>query len=124
MKAFGTLRKCIDAGIKPTTHAFDGVLAACAHTYVDEEKVQAFTILINTLIMIREWAKPDDTTYRMLLKACERLLPSDEAKKAQVVSLVLRELKYQCNDTNFHASMIDKFMTMNSGNKVAIFSDV
>eukprot|EP00956_Cyclotella_meneghiniana_P026184 scaffold55952_cov74-Cyclotella_meneghiniana.AAC.3 len=124
MKAFGTLRKCIDAGIKPTTHAFNGVLAACAHTYVDEEKVQAFTILINTLIMIREWAKPDDTTYRMLLKACERLLPSDEAKKAQVVSLVLRELKYQCNDPNFHASMIDKFMTMNSGNKVAIFSDV
>lgn len=124
MKAFGTLRKCIDAGIKPTTHAFNGVLTACAHTYIDEEKVQAFSILINTLILIRQWAKPDDTTYRMLLKACERLLPSDEAKKAQVISLVLRELKFQCDDPNFHASMIIKFMNMDSENKEAIFANV
>ena len=117
MKAFGILRKAIDAGIKPSIYTFNGVLTACAHTYIKEEKVQAFTILVSTLIMIRQWTKPDDTTYRVLLKACERLLPVDEARKKQVLGLVFRELEFQCDDPDFHASMMEKFMTMDGGDR-------
>ena len=115
IKAFGILRKAIDAGVKPSIYTFNGVLTACAHTYIREEKVQAFTILVSTLIMIRQWTKPDDTTYRVLLKACERLLPVDKARKKQVLGLVFRELEFQCDDPEFHASMLEKFMTMDGG---------
>jgi pentatricopeptide repeat protein len=111
MKAFGVLRRMIRSGIRPTIYAFNAVLTACAHTYPREEKVQAFTILVSTLIMIREWTKPDNTTYGVLLKGCERLLPKDETRKKQVLDLVFRELQFQ-SDPQLHASMMARFMKM------------
>jgi hypothetical protein len=116
IKSFGILRKAIDAGIKPSIYTFNGVLTACALTYQREEKVQAFTILVSTLIMIREWTKPNDQTYKVLLTACERLLPADEARKKQVLDLVFRELQFQ-SSPDFHQSMMKKFMDMNGGDR-------
>lgn len=126
MKAFGILRKAIDSGVMGKGHSnpkvvmikpFNAVLTACAHTNIRDEKVQAFTILVSTLILIREYTKPDDTTYRVLIKACERLLPADESRKRQVIDLVSRELEYQSGDTKLHASMLSKFMSMYGGDK-------
>ncbi|KAL3804593.1 hypothetical protein ACHAWO_012268 [Cyclotella atomus] len=128
MKAFGVLRKAIDSGVLRKEHhnpkvrmirPFNAVLTACAHTNARDEKVQAFTILVSTLILIREYTKPDDTTYRVLIKACERLVPTDESRKRQVIDLVSRELEYQSGNSKMHASMLSKFMTMYGGYKTS-----
>ena len=115
MKSLAVLRRMMDAyergnsQAKPGIFAFNSVLNACAHTYVREEKVEAFTILVSTLLMIRQWSKPDDTTYGVLLKACNRLLPKDEDRKRQVCDLVLRELEHQ-SSPSVHRRIMAQFL--------------
>lgn len=115
MKAFGILKRAIAAGITPSIYAFNGGLNACATTGPADERIQAFTILVSCLIMIREWTKPDDATYKVLVKACERLLPAEEARRKQVIDLVFRELEFQSDDPEFHSSMMNKFLNMEGG---------
>jgi len=57
-KAHWVLQRMVDAyqegnnSAKPNTYAFNAVLNACAHTRYPEEKVEAFTILCSTLILV------------------------------------------------------------------------
>eukprot|EP00571_Detonula_confervacea_P016795 CAMPEP_0172297232 /NCGR_PEP_ID=MMETSP1058-20130122/335_1 /TAXON_ID=83371 /ORGANISM="Detonula confervacea, Strain CCMP 353" /LENGTH=912 /DNA_ID=CAMNT_0013006357 /DNA_START=96 /DNA_END=2834 /DNA_ORIENTATION=+ len=93
-KASMILRRMLDSytegnsAAKPGTYAFNAVLNACAHTRLPEEHLEGFSILCSTLILLREWTKPDHTTYGRFLQACARLLPRDETRKWRVVETV------------------------------------
>eukprot|EP00578_Thalassiosira_sp_NH16_P014404 CAMPEP_0181114562 /NCGR_PEP_ID=MMETSP1071-20121207/20961_1 /TAXON_ID=35127 /ORGANISM="Thalassiosira sp., Strain NH16" /LENGTH=999 /DNA_ID=CAMNT_0023198703 /DNA_START=126 /DNA_END=3126 /DNA_ORIENTATION=- len=106
------------------TYAFNAVLNACAHTRHPDERLEAFTILCSTLILLKDWAKPDHTTYGTFLQACARLLPRDEARKWRVVEavfdsctkegqcgdLVLKELKGVASPELYEA-LVGRFLT-------------
>ena len=83
-KARRILDRMIDAyksgktACKPNIYAFNAVLSASCHTHQTrfaEERVEAFTILVSTFLLLREWTEPNDVTYALFFKACERLLP-------------------------------------------------
>mmetsp|Transcript_16323 Transcript_16323/g.34510 ORF Transcript_16323/g.34510 Transcript_16323/m.34510 type:complete len:896 (-) Transcript_16323:21-2708(-) len=96
-KAFEILHRMIDSYVegnkaaKPGTFAFNAVLNSCAHTRHSEERLEGFTILCSTLILLKEWARPDHTTYGTFLQGCSRLLPTDEARKWRVVETVFNK---------------------------------
>lgn len=80
---------------KPKIYAFNGVLSASAHTHhtrFPEERLEAFTILVSTFLLLREWTEPNDSTYILFFRACERLLPKGHRLYEQVVETVV----YSC----------------------------
>eukprot|EP00579_Thalassiosira_antarctica_P017121 CAMPEP_0201946168 /NCGR_PEP_ID=MMETSP0903-20130614/54282_1 /ASSEMBLY_ACC=CAM_ASM_000552 /TAXON_ID=420261 /ORGANISM="Thalassiosira antarctica, Strain CCMP982" /LENGTH=874 /DNA_ID=CAMNT_0048489261 /DNA_START=64 /DNA_END=2686 /DNA_ORIENTATION=- len=129
-KAYAILQRMIDSyqegnsAAKPGTFAFNAVLNACAHTRFPEERLEAFTILCSTLILQRDWAKPDHTTYGTFFQACSRLLPTDETRKWRVVEavfnscvkegqcgqMVVRNLKNVASPELYDA-MVGRFLT-------------
>ena len=106
------------------SYAFNAVLNACSHTRLPEERLEAFTIACSTLILQREWAKPDHTTYGIFLQVCARLLPKDETRQWSVVEtvfnsciqegqcgeLVLKNLKEAAGMERFEA-LVGRFLT-------------
>lgn len=76
-------------------YAFNGVLSASAHTHhtrLPEERLEAFTILVSTFLLLREWSEPNDSTYILFFQACGRLLPKGHRLYEQVVETVV----YSC----------------------------
>ena len=76
-------------------YAFNGVLSASAHTHhtrFPEERLEAFTILVSTFLLLREWTEPNDSTYILFFQACERLLPKGHRLYEQVIETVV----YSC----------------------------
>lgn len=97
-KARGILDRMIDAyksgktACKPNIYAFNAVLSASCHTHQTrfaEERVEAFTILVSTFLLLREWTEPNDVTYALFFKACERLLPRGHRLYEQVIETVV-----------------------------------
>lgn len=132
-KAYEVLHRMVDAyenggnmAAMPGIIAFNGVLNACAHTRSPYEKVEAFTILVSTLLMSQNYTTPDHVTYGTFLKACSRLLPKDEAaRKWRVVEAVfqsccreglvddsvLRQLKHTA-PPDLYIAMVGKFLNI------------
>mmetsp|Transcript_35753 Transcript_35753/g.73088 ORF Transcript_35753/g.73088 Transcript_35753/m.73088 type:complete len:781 (-) Transcript_35753:45-2387(-) len=84
-----------NAAAKPQIYAFNGVLSASAHTHhtrFPEERLEAFTILVSTFLLLREWTEPNDSTYILFFQACERLLPKGHRLYEQVIETVV----YSC----------------------------
>ena len=75
---------------KPDLMAFNGVLNACAYTSLPDEKVEAFSILVSTLLLKQKYAQPHHSSYYTFLKACYKLLPKDESRKKRVIEAVFR----------------------------------
>ena len=87
-------------------YAFNGVLSASAHTHhtrLPEERLEAFTILVSTFLLLREWTEPNDSTYILFFQACERLLPKGHRLYEQVIETVV----YSCvRDGQMSANVI------------------
>ena len=76
-------------------YAFNGVLSASAHTHhtrFPEERLEAFTILVSTFLLLREWTEPNDSTYILFFRACGKLLPKGHRLYEQVIETVV----YSC----------------------------
>jgi hypothetical protein len=80
---------------KPTIFTFNAVLNSCAYTFNPKEKMDAFTVIVSTLVLLQEFTKPDHTTYGTLLKAWCNLIPKDDERRTRIVSTVFRQC---CND--------------------------
>lgn len=76
---------------KPTIFTFNAVLNACAYTFNQNEKVDAFMVIVSTLVLLQEFTKPDHTTYGTLLKAWCNLIPKDDERRARIVRSVFRQ---------------------------------
>ncbi|KAL7498613.1 hypothetical protein ACHAWT_007787 [Skeletonema menzelii] len=91
---------------KPQIYAFNGVLSASAHTHhtrLPEERLEAFTILVSTFLLLREWTEPNDSTYILFFQACEKLLPKGHRLYEQVIETVV----YSCvRDGQMSANVI------------------
>ena len=87
-------------------YAFNGVLSASAHTHhtrLPEERLEAFTILVSTFLLLREWVEPNDSTYILFFQACDRLLPKGHRLYEQVIETVV----YSCvRDGKMSANVI------------------
>lgn len=93
---------------KPSIFPFNACLNACAYTFDQKEKVDAFLVAVSTLVLLQEYTKPDHTTYGTLLKAWCNLIPKDDerrqrvvksvftqcCKEGQVGTMVMQQLKY------------------------------
>lgn len=80
---------------KPQIYAFNGVLSASAHTHhtrYPEERLESFTILVSTFLLLRKWCEPNDSTYTLFFQACEKLLPKGHRLYDQVIETVV----YSC----------------------------
>lgn len=77
--------------VKPTVFTFNAVLNACAYTFNPNEKVDAFMVIVSTLVLLQEFTKPDHTTYGTLLKAWCNLIPKDDDRRSRIVSSVFRQ---------------------------------
>lgn len=129
-KALSVLHRMIDSYLegnvqaKPNSYAFNAVLNAACHTRFPDERLEGFTILCSTLILQKDWAKPDHTTYATFLQGCDRLLPSDELRKFRVLEtvmnacvkdgqaseLVLKNLKGVASD-EMYESLVGRFLS-------------
>jgi len=125
------LNRMVDAhkagnkGAKPTIFTFNAVLNACAFTFDQKEKVDAFIVAVSTLVIIPKFAKPDHTTYGTLLKAWCNLIPKDDDRRTravnsvfrqccrdgQVGSMVLQQLKYAASP-ELYRTLIGKDITV------------
>jgi PPR repeat. len=76
---------------KPTVFTFNAVLNACAYTFNPKEKVDAFMVIVSTLVLLQEFTKPDHTTYGTLLKAWCNLIPKDDDRRNRIVRSVFRQ---------------------------------
>mmetsp|Transcript_15397 Transcript_15397/g.29006 ORF Transcript_15397/g.29006 Transcript_15397/m.29006 type:complete len:864 (+) Transcript_15397:110-2701(+) len=76
---------------KPTVFTFNAVLNACAYTFNPHEKVDAFMVIVSTLVLLQEFSKPDHTTYGTLLKAWCNLIPKDDERRSRIVRSVFRQ---------------------------------
>ena len=76
---------------KPVLYSFNACLNACAHTFNRKDKVDAFRVVVSTLLLLQEYTKPDHTTYGTLLKAWSILIPKDDERRSRIVSSVFRQ---------------------------------
>ena len=70
---------------------FNAVLNACAFTFDQKEKLDAFSVAVSSLVLLQEYNKPDHTTYGTLLKAWCNLIPKDDERRARAVNSVFRQ---------------------------------
>ena len=80
---------------KPSLYSFNACLNACAHTFNRQDKVDAFLVLVSTLVLLQEYTKPDHTTYGTLLKAYSILIPKDDERRLRIVRSVFKQC---CSD--------------------------
>jgi pentatricopeptide repeat protein len=63
----------------PSIHAFNAALNACAFlcdSSSKERKRDTFSMALDILQLLKEYTKPDHTTYGTMLRACSSLLPA------------------------------------------------
>jgi len=78
---------------KPDVYAYNSVILACAFSKgSSEERRKALRIAYRTFrkIKVSDTGKPDDFAYSRFLKACNNLLPSDDASRTKIVDAVFR----------------------------------
>ena len=91
------LHRMIDAyksgnrAARPVLYSFNACLNACAHTFNRQDKVDAFLVVVATLVHLQEYTKPDHTTYGTLLKAWSILIPKDDERRSRIVKSVFRQ---------------------------------
>lgn len=83
--------KAGNARAKPSVFTFNAVLNACAFTFDQKEKLDAFIVAVSSLVLLQEYTKPDHTTYGTLLKAWCNLIPKDDERRARAVNSVFRQ---------------------------------
>lgn len=83
--------KAGNARAKPSVFTFNAVLNACAFTFDQREKLDAFIVAVSCLVLLQEYTKPDHTTYGTLLKAWCNLIPKDDERRARAVNSVFRQ---------------------------------
>ena len=83
--------KAGNSAAKPSVFTFNACLNACAYTFDQKEKVDAFRVAVSTLVLLQEYTKPDHKTYGTLLKAWCNLIPKDDERRDRVVNSVFRQ---------------------------------
>jgi len=73
---------------KPSVYTFNACLNACAYTFDQAEKVDAFIVAVSTLVLLQEYTKPDSVTYGTLLKAWCNLIPNEDERRHRIVNSV------------------------------------
>jgi pentatricopeptide repeat protein len=77
--------------IKMTIYPFNSCLNACAYTFSRNEKMNAFVVVVDTLVEIQKFCKPDHTTYGTVLKSWRNLIPKHDERRQAVVSSSFRQ---------------------------------
>jgi len=78
---------------KPNIYSFNACLNACAFTFNRADKIDAFVVVMDTLILIQQFAKPDHTTYGTVLKAWRNLIPKHDDRRQAVVISCFRQCR-------------------------------
>lgn len=76
---------------KPTVFTFNACLNACAFTFEQKEKLDAFIVAVSTLVLLQEHTRPDHTTYGTLLKAWCNLIPTNDERRPKIVKSVFQQ---------------------------------
>jgi hypothetical protein len=76
-------------GFKLSIYPFNACLNACAFTRT--EKLDAFVVVVDTLVLIQKFAKPDSTTYGTVLKAWRNVIPKHDDRRETVVNSTFRQ---------------------------------
>jgi len=97
-KAFELLQRMLhsfddgNSTAKQNIVPFNAALNACAFVRGDiAAKLDAFDTLVSVFGLLKEYAKPDHTTYGTVLRACSSLLPPSDDRRELVVDSIFRQ---------------------------------
>ena len=88
--------------IQISIYPFNACLNACAYTFNRQEKVMAFKVVVDTLVLTRKFCKPDHTTYGTILKAWRTLIPKHDDTRQSVVTSSFK----QCCEEGFAGQLV------------------
>ena len=71
--------------LEPTIFPFNACLNACAFTFNRSEKVNAFVVVVDTLVLIQKYCKADYITYGTILSCWRNLIPKHDDRRQAVV---------------------------------------
>ena len=97
-KAYNILERMIgafqngNARARPTIHAFNACLSACAFVNGDSDrKLEAFSTAVKVIMLLNQYASSNHVTYGLILRSASTLLPPGDLRREQLVESVFRK---------------------------------
>jgi len=91
----------------PNVFFFNAVFNACAYTTSEVDKTDAVLVMISTLGILKEFTKPDHTSYGTMLQTVSKLIPVDDVRRDNFVITLFKQC---CEDGQVGSMVLDQMV--------------